>query len=56
MDVFLDFDAAKKEKIKVKLLKHCVTLNFAATVHKFQGRTEDYMLIELNERKFHPTT
>ena len=54
VDVFLDFDAAKKEKIKVKLLKHRVTLNFAATVHKFQGRTEDYMLIELNERKFHP--
>ena len=54
MDVFLDFDATKKEKIKVKLLKHRVTLNFAATVHKFQGRTEDYMLIELNERKFHP--
>ena len=55
VDVFLDFDAAKKEKIKVKLLKHRVTLNFAATVHKFQGRTEDYMLIELNERKFHPS-
>ena len=54
VDVFLDFDATKKEKIKVKLLKHRVTLNFAATVHKFQGRTEDYMLIELNERKFHP--
>ena len=47
MDVFLDFDAAKKEKIKVKLLKHHVTLNFAATVHKFQGQPEDYMLIEL---------
>jgi hypothetical protein len=55
VDVFLDFDATKKEKIKVKLLKHCVTLNFAATVQKFQGRTKDYMLLELNECKFHPS-
>ena len=55
VDVFLDFDAIKKEKIKVKLLKHRVTLNFATTVHKFQDRTENYILIELNERKFHPS-